>query len=117
MIEGRASIRRKPLEKLSTLERLARPPRVTLRSTVVDRTVDDDDVLPEVMGGLRVIATPGHTPGQVSFWQPDRRILFCGDVIAAGGFRFTVLAVRDRRIRRLYAVRLPNVEPEVISEG
>ena len=30
-----------------------------------------------------------------------------GDVIAAGGFRFTVLAVRDRRIRRLYAVRLP----------
>ena len=40
-----------------------------------------------------------------------------GDVIAAGGFRFTVLAVRDRRIRRLHAVRLPNVEPEAISEG
>jgi CBS domain containing-hemolysin-like protein len=41
-----------------------------------------------------------------------------GDVIAAGGFRFTVLAVRDRRIRRLHAVRLPNVvEPEGISEG
>jgi len=41
-----------------------------------------------------------------------------GDVIAAGGFRFTVLAVRDRRIRRLHAVRLPNlVEPEVTSEG
>ena len=30
-----------------------------------------------------------------------------GDVIAAGGFRFTVLAVRDRRIRRLHAVPLP----------
>jgi CBS domain containing-hemolysin-like protein len=41
-----------------------------------------------------------------------------GDIIAAGGFRFTVLAVRDRRIRRLHAVRLPNVvEPEGISEG
>jgi len=41
-----------------------------------------------------------------------------GDVIAAGGFRFTVLAVRDRRIRRLHAVRLPNlVEPEANSEG
>jgi CBS domain containing-hemolysin-like protein len=41
-----------------------------------------------------------------------------GDIIAAGGFRFTVLAVRDRRIRRLYAVRLPSVvEHEVISEG
>ncbi len=40
-----------------------------------------------------------------------------GDVIAAGGFRFTVLAVRDRRIRRLYAVRLPKVEPDATSEG
>ena len=38
-----------------------------------------------------------------------------GDVIAAGGFRFTVLAVRDRRIRRLHAVRLPSVE--IPSEG
>ncbi len=45
-----------------------------------------------------------------------------GDVIAAGGFRFTVLAVRDRRIRRLHAVRLPSAgteaEPEATtSEG
>ena len=38
-----------------------------------------------------------------------------GDVIAAGGFRFTVLAVRDRRIRRLHAVRLPATE--TVSEG
>ena len=38
-----------------------------------------------------------------------------GDVIAAVGFRFTVLAVRDRRIRRLHAVRLPSAEP--VSEG
>ena len=38
-----------------------------------------------------------------------------GDVIAAGGFRFTVLAVRDRRIRRLHAVPLPAAEP--VSEG
>ena len=38
-----------------------------------------------------------------------------GDVIAAGGFRFTVLAVRDRRIRRLHAVPLPAAEP--MSDG
>ncbi|HEY5450741.1 MAG TPA: hemolysin family protein [Polyangia bacterium] len=45
-----------------------------------------------------------------------------GDVIAAGGFRFTVLAVRDRRIRRLHATRLPTAgaDPEAeatTSEG
>ena len=38
-----------------------------------------------------------------------------GDVIAAGGFRFTVLAVRDRRIRRLHAAPLPAAEP--VSDG
>src|SRR5262249_35365615 len=38
-----------------------------------------------------------------------------GDGIAAGGFRFVVLAVRDRRIRRLHAARLPAAEP--VSEG
>ncbi len=38
-----------------------------------------------------------------------------GDIIVAAGFRFTVLAVRDRRIRRLHAVPVPPAEPE--SEG
>ncbi len=83
VIEGRKPIKRKPLEKLSALQRLTRPPRVTLKGTVVDRTVGDGDIVPEVMGGLRVVATPGHTPGHISFWQPVRRVLFCGDVIAA----------------------------------
>ena len=29
-----------------------------------------------------MIATPGHTPGSLSFWWADRRALFAGDVIA-----------------------------------
>jgi glyoxylase-like metal-dependent hydrolase (beta-lactamase superfamily II) len=39
------------------------------------------EILPEVLGGLQVIFTPGHTVGHVCFWQPDRRLLFCGDVV------------------------------------
>jgi glyoxylase-like metal-dependent hydrolase (beta-lactamase superfamily II) len=34
------------------------------------------------LGPLQVIATPGHTPGSLSFWWPERRALFAGDVIA-----------------------------------
>jgi CBS domain containing-hemolysin-like protein len=34
-----------------------------------------------------------------------------GDVIDAVGYRFTVLAVRDRRVRRLRAMPLPRTEP------
>jgi glyoxylase-like metal-dependent hydrolase (beta-lactamase superfamily II) len=33
------------------------------------------------IGPLQVIATPGHTPGSLSFWWPERRALFAGDVI------------------------------------
>ena len=38
-------------------------------------------MLPKVLGGLHVIATPGHTPGHVAYWQPGSHILFCGDVM------------------------------------
>lgn len=42
--------------------------------------VHDGDVLP-VLGGLRVIHTPGHTPGSVCLYAPRHRILFTGDVL------------------------------------
>lgn len=34
------------------------------------------------VGPLQVVETPGHTPGCLSFWWPERRALFAGDVIA-----------------------------------
>lgn len=34
------------------------------------------------VGPLEVVSTPGHTPGCLSFWWPQRRALFAGDVIA-----------------------------------
>jgi glyoxylase-like metal-dependent hydrolase (beta-lactamase superfamily II) len=34
------------------------------------------------IGPLEVVETPGHTPGCLSFWWPERRALFVGDVIA-----------------------------------
>jgi glyoxylase-like metal-dependent hydrolase (beta-lactamase superfamily II) len=33
------------------------------------------------MGGLTAIAAPGHAPGHLAFWQPGRRVLFCGDTM------------------------------------
>ncbi len=50
-----------------------------------DETLSDGMVLP-VSGGLRVISTPGHTPGHMSFYAPAEGILFSGDsIITQGG--------------------------------
>jgi glyoxylase-like metal-dependent hydrolase (beta-lactamase superfamily II) len=44
----------------------------------VDEIVAEGQTLP-VLGGLRVIETPGHTPGHISLFAPVVGVLFCGD--------------------------------------
>ena len=44
----------------------------------VDEIVEDGQILP-ILGGLQVVATPGHTPGHISFFAPSVGMLFCGD--------------------------------------
>jgi hydroxyacylglutathione hydrolase len=34
---------------------------------------------------LQSIVTPGHSPGHLAFWDPDHRVLFCGDAIPVVG--------------------------------
>jgi glyoxylase-like metal-dependent hydrolase (beta-lactamase superfamily II) len=44
----------------------------------VDRRIKSGDRV----GPLQVVPTPGHTPGCLSFWWPERRALFAGDAIS-----------------------------------
>jgi len=38
-------------------------------------------------GGIQVIATPGHSPGSLSFYHQDKKLLFVGDALSgAEGF-------------------------------
>ena len=46
------------------------------------RTYRNGDSLP---GGLRAVATPGHTDGHMALHLADRSVLFAGDAIAATG--------------------------------
>lgn len=46
----------------------------------VDGAVKDGDVI-DVLGGLQVIHVPGHTPGSIALYQPERKIMFCGDIL------------------------------------
>lgn len=46
----------------------------------VDVLVDEGDELP-MLGGTKVLHTPGHTPGSISLLIPQERLLIAGDVL------------------------------------
>jgi glyoxylase-like metal-dependent hydrolase (beta-lactamase superfamily II) len=48
----------------------------------VDEFLTDSQQLP-ILGGMRVVATPGHTPGHISFFAPTAGILFAGDSLTS----------------------------------
>jgi glyoxylase-like metal-dependent hydrolase (beta-lactamase superfamily II) len=79
--EGRAPVQRPPRDALNGISRLFWSEGTPMPGTPVDGEIDDGTVLDEVFGGLHVIGTPGHSPGHISFWQPERRVLIAGDVV------------------------------------
>lgn len=51
----------------------------------VDRKLHDRDIIPLGSFKIRVMHTPGHTPGGVTLFDPKSKIAFVGDVLFAGG--------------------------------
>jgi len=50
----------------------------------VDKILADGDVLP-IFGGIRVIHTPGHTPGHISLYVQNSKTLIAGDAMVYMG--------------------------------
>ncbi len=47
----------------------------------------------DCFGGIQVIATPGHSPGSISFYQKGKKLLFVGDALnGTGGFALPMRA-------------------------
>lgn len=51
----------------------------------LDRIVHDGDRIPFGPASVRVLETPGHTMGHVSYWIPEADIAFVGDTLFAMG--------------------------------
>ena len=81
----------------------------------VDSTLDDGDTV----GPVRVLHTPGHTPGHLAFWWPEHRVLFAGDAIVtypvfeAGWPAFNLNPTQQRASLR----RMADLEAEVLAVG
>ena len=48
----------------------------------VDEPLDDGQVLRLGDADWQVVRTPGHTPGHLSLWQPEERLLVAGDALS-----------------------------------
>lgn len=81
----------------------------------VDECLENDDPV----GPLQVLHTPGHTPGHLSFYWPERRVLISGDILAtwprleAGWPAFTL----NKQQHRVSLARLADLEPAVVGVG
>ncbi len=53
--------------------------------TAPDHELVDGQQIPVAGTVLRVLHTPGHTPGAVSFYAPDLGVVFTGDTLFNGG--------------------------------
>jgi glyoxylase-like metal-dependent hydrolase (beta-lactamase superfamily II) len=92
--------------------------------TIPTRTLVDGDRV----GSLRVVASPGHTPGHVAFVDERDRTLFCGDVFATLGgmattaranprFPLPAMATWDRATELASARALRALEPVRLAPG
>jgi len=81
----------------------------------VDGTLADGDRI----GPLQVVHTPGHTPGHLAFYWPERQALFTGDAIAtwpefcAGWPGFILNAQQNRDSVR----RMAELNANVVAVG
>jgi glyoxylase-like metal-dependent hydrolase (beta-lactamase superfamily II) len=55
----------------------------------IDETLKDGDAV-DAAGGLIAYHTPGHTPGHTSYYQPERKLLFSGDLFFVDGDKVTL---------------------------
>lgn len=79
----------------------------------------DGDMLP-FLGGLQVLATPGHTLDHFSFFSPVAGVLFVGDALNTRDGRINLTPPRitaDKTAARHSAIRLLELSPAVIACG
>lgn len=96
-----------------------RPQLPFLRGTPLDRTVEEGELLP-ISDGVRVIHTPGHTPGSVCYLLEGKGVLFSGDTLFSDGVKLSrsvPFPQYDGHDLRASLARLATMEFDVLCGG
>jgi hydroxyacylglutathione hydrolase len=67
--------------------------------------------------GFEIIQTPGHSPGSLSIYWPERKALFTGDVVFYGGVGRTDFPEGNSRELMASIERLSQLETEILLPG
>ena len=78
MAAGKSSRELRPGSVLAKIFFALLAPLFKAKPTIVDEVIGDGQTLP-ILGGLRVVSTPGHTPDHISLFAPSAGVLFAGD--------------------------------------
>jgi glyoxylase-like metal-dependent hydrolase (beta-lactamase superfamily II) len=78
--------------------------------------LSDGDVIP-ALGGLRVVHTPGHTPGSICLYSAERRLVIVGDILQRARGQVTYpnyVFTDDMGLARRSIARLAELDIETI---
>jgi len=79
--------------------------------------IDDGQLLP-ILGGLKVIHTPGHTPGSICLYAARHRLLFVGDALQVIRGKVTYASAvfsEDLPLARASVTRMASLDVETIA--
>lgn len=79
--------------------------------------VQDGQVLP-ILGGLRVVHTPGHTPGSICLYAERHKLLFVGDTLQVIRSQVTFASrifSEDLALARASVARMAELDVETIA--
>lgn len=85
-----------------------------LKPRKVDRKLKEGDL---VANGLKVLHTPGHSPGSICLYDEKRKILFSGDTVFSDGVGRTDLAGGDPDALSESLAKLSKLKIEKILPG
>lgn len=86
----------------------------------VDMELKGGHTLDEILPGLEVVETFGHSPGHVCFWWPEKRLLFGGDVVMRlpWGLALPFAAFTpDMQAARRSVYRVADLRPDILCPG